>query len=186
MAFIVTPGTEVLQNVQTANPWNNGLPALFSICVQYKGGVVPTHAAFDKRSRLQGYVLHSASDNSYRQMPDALAKLWLDRRVPSQRLPELLHLIEARPEKKDITPHLTLNAIQRTTRVVGVIMLGLIIGCLGWLLHQEGLVWGLGLSVCGILFSVWYLVRLQRMIARRKALTAWILGQLTVTGNTGK
>lgn len=186
MAHIVTPQTEVLQSVQTANPWNNDLPAQFSICVQYKGGVVPTHAAYDKRSRLQGYLLYSASDKKYRQMPDALAKLWLDGQVPSQRLPGLLHLIEARPEKKDVAPYLTLNAIQRTTRVVGVIMLGLIIGCLGWLLHREGRIWGLGLSVCGILFSVWYLVRQQRMIARRKTLTAWILAQLAVTGNTGK
>src|SRR5687768_12057067 len=104
MAFIVTPKTEVLYSVQASNPWNNGLPAKFSVCAQYKGGVVPAHAAYDKRSRLQGYILHSAPDNSYRQIPDALAKLWLDGRVPIQRLPELLRLIESRPEKKDVAP----------------------------------------------------------------------------------
>lgn len=181
MAYIVAPNTEVLHSIQTANPWKNGIPDKFSVCVQYKGGVMPAHAAYDKRSRLQGYILHAASDNSYRQMPDALAKLWLDRQVPGQRLPGLLHLIETRPEKKDFTPHLTLNAIQRTTRVVGVILLGLIIGCLGWLLHREGVAWGLALSAGGILFSIWYLVHLQRMTARRKTLTAWILAQLAAT-----
>ena len=180
MAYFVTPETEILKSVHAANPWNNGLPTQFNICVQYKGGVVPAHAAFDKRSRLQGYIMHSASDNTYRHMPDALAKLWLDRKVPDHQLPVLLHLIEARPEKKDVTPYLTLNSTQRIARVVAVITLGIIIGCLGWLLHGEGLAWGLGLSVFGVLFSILYLGRLQRMKARRKALTEWILAQLVI------
>lgn len=103
--------------------------------------------------------------------------------MPTHLLPELVHLIEAKPEKKDITPCLTLNATQRIVRIVGVIALGIIVGCLGWLLHREGLAWGLGLSVCGVLFSIAYLVRLQRMKERRKVLTDWILAQLVVIGN---
>lgn len=180
MAFLVTPETEILKSVLVANPWNNDLPTQFNICVQYKGGLVPAHAAYEKRSRLQGYIVHSASGNIYRYMPDALARLWLDGVVSTHQLPALLHLIEARPEKKDITPYLTLHATQRVVQVVGVILLGIITGCLGWLLHGEGLAWGLGLSVCGILFSILYLVRLQRMKRRRKALIEWILAQLVV------
>lgn len=182
MAYLVTPETQILKSIHVANPWNNDVPAQFNICVQYKGGVVPAHAAYDKRSRLQGYLIHSASDNKYRYMPDALARLWLDGKVPTQQLPALLQLTESRPEKKDITPYLTLNSTQRVVRFVGVILLGIITGLLGWLLHREGLAWGLGLSAGGILFSILYLVHLQRMKARRTVLTEWILAQLIVTG----
>lgn len=182
MAYFVTPETQILKRIHVANPWNNDVPTQFDICVQYKGGVVPAHAAHDKRSRLQGYLIHSVADNKYRYMPDALAKLWLDKEVPTEHLPLLLYLIESRPEKKDITPYLTLNSTQRIVRFVGVILLGIIIGCLGWLLHKEGLAWGLVLSACGILFSIIYLVRLQRMKERRKVLTDWILAQLIVLG----
>ena len=115
-------------------------------------------------------------------MPDALAKLWLDKEVPTPQLPELLYLMESRPEKKDVTPYLTLNSTQRIVRVVGIIALGIIIGCLGWLLQGEGLSWGLGLSACGVLFSIVYLMRLQRMKERRKTLTEWIQAQLIVIG----
>lgn len=180
MAHLASPETEILERVQAPNPWNNGQLTQFNICVQYKGGLVPAYAAYDKRSRLQGYLIHSASDNVYRRMPDALARLWLDGEVPSRLLPELLYLIEARPERKDVTPYLTLNSMQRMVKVVGVIALGIIIGCLGWLLQGEGLAWGPALSACGVFFSIFYLVRLQRMKERRKALADWILAQLVV------
>ncbi|NSL87603.1 hypothetical protein [Chitinophaga solisilvae] len=182
MAHFVYAETAVLERIRAANPWNNNLLTQFDICVQYKGGIVPAHAVMDKRARLQGYMICSVPDNNCRRMPDALAWLWLNKEVPSHQLPELLYLTEIRPEKADLTPYLILNATQRIVRTVCVIALGIIIGCLGWLLHGEGLSWGLWLSACGVLFSVVYLVRLQRMKERRKALADWILAQLVVIG----
>lgn len=178
----VSSETEVLQTVLAANPWNNGLSAQFSVCVHYKGGVVPTHAVYDKRSRVQGYYLFSPFDNQYRPLPDALVKLWLDNKVPAQLLPGLLFGMESRPEKNDFSPHLSLTAGQRVIKIGGATVLGLIIACLGWLLYREGLEWGPVLSLAGIFFSGWYLFRWQRMNARRKSLTEWILTQLSIAG----
>lgn len=172
--------TDILETFLTPDPWNKGQSTQFSVVAKYKGGLMPAYAAADKRSRIDGYYLYSSIDQQYRPLPDALVKLWLDRKVPTHRMPVLLFGMAGMPESKDYAPHLALNATQRASRTVGVIFLGIIVGVLGWLLFNEGVQWGPVLSLAGILFAVWFLVRQQRMTARRKSLTQWILSQLSV------
>lgn len=160
------------------DPWNGNQHTTFLINIFYRGGVVPAYAALDERSRVSHYSLQSQIDKLQRGLPDSLVSLWLEEKVPPERLPELLMGLEPQLVRSDYVAHLTLNTMQQRVRTFGrwsLVAIGAFLVLMA--LPEVGTIEGLVMTLSGLLLGGAALFLGGRFTARRKQQTEWIMSQ---------
>lgn len=160
--------SELLKTFNAPDPWNGGRRATFSIHRHFMGGLMPGYAAADKRSRLQSCILRCQADQRDRPLPDALVSLWLDDKVPSDRLPQLLAGLEPQLKRSDYVSHQALNPMQRAVRRWAPMLFAAFVALLGLSMLGEDSGTGVVMLAVGLLVGAGAWLVGRRFRARRQ------------------
>lgn len=123
--------TRTLRQFVADDPWNGTSRVTFRIEAAW-GGFAPAYAVAEG-SLPRKYAIVSSPGEQRHRLPDVLAGLWLNGKLPAERLPALLKALEPSLNRLDYFAHLTLTKFQQRVRVwlgpvVTLLVLALAVG----------------------------------------------------------